>query len=80
MAKVREPEKFIKTADLVELFTGKLTPEYVSRLVEEGKLPAYRFGPKGHLFFRVSEVEKALRVKVEKKPVTEEAAGVVAAR
>lgn len=67
---VAEVEKFIKTADLVNLFeapdgTKNLTPEYVSALVKQGKIPAYRFKEKGHLFFRLSEVVEALRVQVE---------------
>lgn len=71
MAKAKEREQFIKTADLVELFGGQLSPEYISQLVKEGKLPGYRFSEKGHLFFLASEVVKALRIRV--KPATKEA-------
>lgn len=72
-SEVIEVERFIKTADLVALWeapdgTRNLTPEYVSALVKQGKIPAYRFKAKGHLFFRLSEVVAALRVKPELEP------------
>lgn len=68
----KQPEGFMKMAELLKLFEtpdGKmqLTAEYVSTLVKKGKLPAYRFGEKGHLLFRLSEVEDALRVQVQKE-------------
>lgn len=68
-------EKLIKTPDLAKILG--VTPEYLTQLVKAGKIPAYQFAEKGHLFFQLSEVLAALRVESkmpekEKEPVPEE--------
>ena len=52
-------EKYIKSAELAALFG--VDASYINTLAKDKVIPYYRFRPNGHFFFKLSEVEKAVR-------------------